>query len=578
MDDNLEDKKYFNNNILIESKNIRKGAKNFVSTKRKNRCTNKFYSYLNGDEQNQQNEIYSVTENKNKFQEFKENIFYNDGLNNRINDVPNKNKKFIRLKKGIHLRKKNKTSRNIKNNFKNNLFYSHNYGKNGNNFFEELVPKHEARKSEILSHSYSLDNYLNLSSNFLCKFKSPLENSQLFDKNFVKNIKNKKRKSDLINAIEKYKKFKTLITNKSDKRLQTCNLNETDNDSESESIGKRLDQINRIKIQNIINFEKVYENIKKMKKLDKYNDENKKKKKEYNQEKNSKKIFVRQLLREEKYTIGEDGKEKILEINHSILSNKLNININEGSNAIDVEENNNNQEKNEKLKNRNQRIVINNKNTLKTNNKNNNLFLQKRRSEQNFNNNLKTFINNNKIFIKKHPSKAKINISPKLNNKRITNKEIVKRRQLSDYNILDNNFKNHSYREIKNLNNVEEINKCQNNFKYNKKKLNTNFGNNIIKRNKLQSNNNFFSRNDYKNNYYPNNKQIIFEKNKNKFHSNRSYDSKGISKNNSLYEIANKERQNNVGSRQFIMFNLNNQNNLEQNKNNNFIIINASKF
>lgn len=79
-------------------------------------------------------------------------------------------------------------------------------------------------------------------------------------------------------------------------------------------------------------------------------------------------------------------------------------------------------------------------------------------------------------------------------------------------------------------------------------------------------------------NYYPNNKQIIFEKNKNKFHSNRSYDSKGISKNNSLYEITNKERQNNVGSRQFIMFNLNNQNNLEQNKNNNFIIINASKF
>ena len=149
---------------------------------------------------------------------------------------------------------------------------------------------------------------------------------------------------------------------------------------------------------------------------------------------------------------------------------------------------------------------------------------------------------------------------------------------MSDYNILDNNFKNHSYREIKNLNNVEEINKCQNNFKYNKKKLNTNFGNNITKRNKLQSNNNFFSRNDYKNNYYPNNKQIIFEKNKNKFHSNRSYDSKGISKNNSLYEIANKERQNNVGSRQFIMFNLNNQNNLEQNKNNNFIIINASKF
>ena len=86
-----------------------------------------------------------------------------------------------------------------------------------------------------------------------------------------------------------------------------------------------MEQRNRIKIQNIVNFDKVYENIKNRKKLDKYNDENEKRKTEYNQRKNNKEIFVRQLLREEKYIIGDDGKEKILEINHSILPNKANI-------------------------------------------------------------------------------------------------------------------------------------------------------------------------------------------------------------------------------------------------------------
>jgi len=578
MDDNLEDKKYCNN-ILIESKNIRNGSKNFFSAKRKSGYKNKFYTVLIGDLQKQQNEIYSVTENKNKLQDFKKNIFSYNDKKNKINDVSNKNKKFIRLQKGIHLRKKNKTSRNFKNNMKDNISSSQNHQKIGNNIFEKLKSKHETRKSEILSHSYSLDNYLNLSSNFLYKYKSPFENPQLFDNNFVKHIKNQKRKNDLINAIEKYKKFRTLITNKSDKRLKTFNLNESDNDSDSESVGKRMEQINRIKIQNIINFEKVYENIKNRKKLDKYNDENEKRKTEYNQRKNNKEIFVRQLLREEKYIIGDDGKEKILEINHSILPNKANININEGSNAIDLEENNN-KEENEKLKNRGQRIVINNNNILKTSNESNKLLLDKRRSYQNFNNNLKTFINNNnKIFIKKHPSKAKINISSKLKNNRIKNKEIIKRKQLSEYNLLDNKFKNHSYREIKNLNNVEETHNFQNNFKYNKKRINTNFNNNnIIKRNNLQSDKYLLSRNVYKANYYPNNKQIILEKNNKAFHSNRSYDSKGTSKNNSLYEIINKERQNDSNSRQFIMFNLTNQNNLEQNKNNNFIIINASKF
>ena len=75
---------------------------------------------------------------------------------------------------------------------------------------------------------------------------------------------------------------------------------------------------------------------------------------------------------------------------------------------------------------------------------------------------------------------------------------------------------------------------------------------------------------------YPNNQRINIENNKNIFNSNRSFDSKGNSKNNFIYKDINKNKQNNISPRQFILFNLNNQNNSELNKNNNFIIINTS--
>ena len=580
MAEKLEKKKY-NNNILFESKNITNNSNHFFSSENKNKYKNKFYPKLNSDSLNFKKQIYSVTESKNKFQEFKENIYYNDKTNNNIKDESRKNQKFIRLKKGIQMKKKAKTSRNDKINNKNEIA-TENKLKNLN-IGKVLAQKIESRNSETLNHSYSLDNYLNSSLSLGLKYKSPFQNEHLFKNNFVENIKNEKRKTELIQAIEKYKKFKTLIPSKSAERSYSCgnlkiHLNE--DDSQSEIVGKRLEQINRIKIQNIINFEKLYENIHK-KNYDKYKEEYQKRKTQCDNEQNHKKIFVRQLLREEKYIMDEDGKEKILEINQSVISNKTNINKDQLNDRNIFENERKIQEIKEKIKNSNQKIIISDKNIIKANNEKNNLFHQRRRSFPN-NNNIKTFINSNnnknKIFIKKHPSRPIINSSSKLNNNKIMNKKIINRKQYSQYNFFKNNIKNHSYREIKSFSKENEKGKNKNILRYNKKTLNDNFSKtNTKKQNTLRNNNNFININQtMENSYSSNDKRINLENKKNIFHLNRSYDSKGNSKNNFIYQIINKNKQNNISPRQLILFNLNNQSNSEINKNNNFIIINAS--
>ena len=580
MDDKIYAHKTYNN-ILIESKNIINTPKNFDLSKRKNKYKNKLYAISNGDSQNEKNIIYYyATENNNNSLEFKENINYNDGFERKINnDSSNKVKTFIRLKKGLHIKKKAKSSRN-NNNDKNRLFTSNINENEENNYFEDISPKEKSRKSEILNHSYSLDNYLNLSSNLNFKYKSYLENSHLFSYNFVKNMKNQKRKNDLIKAFQKYKNFKSLIPKYSEEKLRLCNLKETHYDSEKENVGKRLEQINRIKIQNIINFKNLYESIHIRKSYDKYREGKNKRKIEYDQLKSPKKTFERKLLKEEKYIIEEDGKKKkILEINRSFLPDKVDIETKEGSKFIDIEENQFQIQKNkEMLKNSNKKIIISNQNVIKSKRENNNLLLLKRRSYKNINSHEKSFINDkkNKIFIKKHPCKQMINNKLRLNNKLIINKEIVKRNQLSEYNILDNNIMNHNYLEIKNLSIAENNNKSPTNLKYNKKILKIDFDKDIFKKPNL-SNSNGDLKNE--NNSYLNNsiyKQINLKKYKKLFHPNRSYDSKDHQNNNLLYEVKNKDSQNSKNSKQFNMFNLNNQNNLEQNKNNNFIIINTS--
>ena len=589
MDERFKKKKY-NNTLLFESKNINKNSKNSASTKIENQNNYKFHPDLNSSSPNFKKPLNSITENKNESQEFKENVFNNDKINN-IKDESRKKQKFIRLKKGIQITKKPKTSRNIKNNNKNKIILTTNNDgqfdlkiqrKDMNN--KELRQKQGKRISETLNHSYSFDNYLNITSNLGFKYKSPFQNKQLFENSFVQSIKSEKRKTELIQALEKYKKFRTLIPPKTEKRFHSYrnlkkNFCETEN--ETENVGKRLEQINRIKIQNIINFEKLYENIHK-KNFDKYMDEYYKRK-TYDYGRNHKKIYVRQLLREEKYIIDDDGREKIFEINQSVFSNKANMNKDEYLNDKNLQESEKKiKEFKEKIKNSNKKIIIYDKNSYRANNEKNNC-TQQRRSFPN-NKDIKTFINNsnndkNKIFIKKHPSRLKTNSSSNLNNNnKISNKKIININQYSERKFLDNNIKNHSFREIKKVSKDNEKGKNQKILRYNKKTLNDNFYKDNNKRqNTFRNNNNFINKNQTsENKNYPNNQRINIENNKNIFNSNRSFDSKGNSKNNFIYKDINKNKQNNINPRQFILFNLNNQNNSELNKNNNFIIINTS--
>ena len=572
MDDNFDNKKYSNNNI-IKPKKVKFNSDLIDYSNIENNHKYKFKHKLTKQSPKGINTNHSVTENKNKFKEFKGNILHNVGPKIKFNNESDKDKKFIRLKKGVHLRIKSRTARNNKNNDKNKttpkekkqLKILKKKQKESKSFLENLTNREPVRKTAILSHSYSLDNYLNFNSNFDMKLKNSLENSQIFDKSFVFNIKNKKRKNDLIKAIEKYKRFRTLIPNKSEELFH-----KGENKYNNENVDKRKEQINRIKIQNIINFRKVYESIQNRKSLEQ---EKERRKTIYDIENDHKKIFVRQLLREEKYVIDNEGKEKILEINHSVLPNKIIMQNNESLKDI-------NDEKNKKIinitkenyNNSGGRNIIDNKKFVKANIENDNFSFLKGRSYQNMNNNVKPIINSIKnkiIFIKKHPTNHKINYSPKLNKKNIKN--IFNESQCPDYNNSYCNILNHRYHEIKNVNETDVNNIYQNNIKYNKKILKRNI---ILKPNHLKNNSFKITCDTSRNNNFSDNNKINIGKNKNIFHSNRSYDSKRNNQNNFIYEITNKEKQN--SSKQYILFNLNNQNNSNINKNNNFIIINAS--
>ena len=462
----------------------------------------------------------------------------------------------------MHYRIKNKTSRNYKNTNENEEIIDYkNQQKNEKNYKENLFPKEIGRKSQILSHSFSYD-YLNINSDLGFKFQPSIQNEKILSKNFVKGMKNQKRKNELINAIEKYNKYKTLFSSKSERQMKSINdLDKYDNESENESIEKRLEQINKIKIQNIINYKKLYESIKNRKDI-----KSQKRKVDNSQEKNHKEIFIRKILREEKYTIGDDGKEKILEINQSFLPNKINIESIDNIKSKDNED----EKKEGFIKNEEnyRQIIQTEKNIINVNkNNNSNTILQKRRSYQNLNKNLNQIINENKnkIFIKKHPTNLKINDSFKLNNNKIINQRSINKTFHSNYIVLDNNNRNHSYREIKNLTENNNNQKNSNISFKNQKLLNINIdGDNEIKNNIISNKNNYISNNQRKNQ----------EKNKYKFFTNRIYNSKGFSNNNFIHEIISKE--NKIGSKQFIMFNLNNFNDSNKNQNNNVITIYTS--
>lgn len=511
MDENLEDNKIFNNNILFKSKYITENSKMKGSS--------------NNNDEYKYNNKYLTSREKNEVQKINDNLYYNNTKKLNFNDRHVENKKFIRLQKGLHLRIKPKSIRNNKNNEKiNKIFFQDknkimksSNGRKKQNISKNNEYEDNEKKFSKLIHSYSVDNYLNFNSNNSFKSKSDLENSQLFNTNFVKKIKNEKRKNDLFNAIERYKRFTTLIHNNNENLLNRTKI--SNNEIEIESVSKRLEQINRIKIQNIINFKKLYETFQNRKSLDRYKKNEERKEAENNGEKKHKIIFSRQLLREEKFTISDDGKEKVLEINHTVLPERVNIKQNN-----DIKQFKDTKDK--KYTNNERKIIIYDKNNKKSNNEGNNILCQKKRSVQNLNNNFIHIINENKnkIFIKKRPNNENRKILIKLNNKNLNIKKFFKRNPSPEYNIFDN-IKNHSFHEIKNIK-AENNQKNQNDFISNKKSLIRNFGQGLHKKPNYLNNNNFQIIYDKDNNNYFSDYNKTNIAKKNVFRFNTSYDSK----------------------------------------------------
>jgi len=186
----------------------------------------------------------------------------------------------------------------------------------------------------------------------------------------------------------------------------------------------------------------------------------------------SRNIFVRKILTEEKYIIDEKGKERILEINKSILCNNsenfmknkpLNIKekYNQKNPKIIVITNNNNIRHNLNCYNRNNKISENNyliksKTPSNINIKNNNIYKINRikKNDSNKHKELDIFYNNNysftnPIFNLKYQNRN--NNNSKLIKTQTSQNHILPNHKITYININDKINNNHSYHEIKKI-------------------------------------------------------------------------------------------------------------------------------
>ena len=356
----------------------------------------KYYPILTNESLKGNQTIYLATEDSVNNIKVNKKHFYDNNYNNSRNEKL-KNRLLMNLKKNIKI--KCKTDR--KEDFNENKIIKLNkvpeyqnieytqQNKIGNN--RKLETK--SKKIEHLAHSYSVDNYMELNNKLLLNFNNNLENSKILGKNFINGIKSIKRKKNLMNAIEKYKRFKSLgkltINNylnnafsnefgfnadnynkKNTERMHTYDKNnskiieeENENESDTEKAkakkSKKLPEISKTKIKNIINLSKLNDtntqNINKIKNnFSSYIINNTKKCyikninkyiKPNNENGNENiikepKILIRRILREERYMIDENGKEKLLGVSQSFLPKKININELEAMNKLNIRTNN----------------------------------------------------------------------------------------------------------------------------------------------------------------------------------------------------------------------------------------------
>ena len=524
--------------------------------------------------------IYLATEKSEKIiKNNNKNCYDNYCINSRNKKL--KNKLLMNLRKNIKAKcktdRKDNLDKNIIIKLNKEPYYQKTECIQHNKIYNKGKSEIEPKKLDCLSHSYSLDSYVELNNKLLLKFHKNLENSEILGQKFINGIKNARRKNNLMNAIEKYKRFKSLgkltinnylnnafsnefgfdsdICNKRNtERIHTYDKNnskiiEEENENEKKKKKKRpkrskkIKEINKTKLKNIIYLRKPNStnntnNIETQNKnriksdLSSYIINNKKKyyikniKKYINPNKENEniikepKILVRRILREERYIIDENGKEKLLAVNQSFLPKKINLNKLETMDKLNIRTNTKNDldeqiiEK-EKYKNDNKNNIINNKRKLMKTNSQNIFNEQSKKSlvnitsydtntNKSINGNILQFLQRKEkpILIKKLPNKIEKKNVIKLNEMNNLNSKSFlygKKEQTGLLKKTANN--NHFYHEIKSFREKERecpINSPIQNFQHNKK-LSVNNSTRQIKSLKNSFDLNFYNKNSNKN-------------------------------------------------------------------------------
>ena len=557
-------------------------------------------------------------------------------------------KRKIRIKTKKNTDKKNNNNNNNKNKIqlsneqentsdkenipqnKNDKIYTYNNNNNKNHYLnrriinkKKVIENEDKQSTDYITHSLSVDNYIELNNKSLMKFQKDLENSQIFDENFIKGIKNVKRKKELLKAIEKYKRYKSLgklrINNNNffnnsfshgfgrknkdnnNERINTFDKTnykiieeENENDSESEITLKnsKINEVNKIKInKNIKNLNDFFNNDKTKDFIKNIRERIKQKNNNTNQNINAntntitnlkpKEVLVRQILREERYIIDENGKERLLEVNQSFLPKKINIkkleymnqlNLRAKSKSIDIDDE---IIKKERYRDNNRKILITNKNLAKM--KSQNLIHdQNKRSFINMSSYNNNTINGHvistikyrerPIILNKYQNKIdKINLI-KWNEIKNLRNSFVHRNQEQEKNnnighAINNNINNnnHTYHEISSFSGrKQEVNKRPTKKIYNNNSYNINekrlLNNNSYQQIKYHKSSNFVL-NDYRTNRNVSSSDFYnlkFEKNKRIFQNDCNYDTDRHHKNYSIHEIIeikNKNKQFNTKRR-----------------------------
>ena len=617
MNQNISKRKKFNNEeFIIESNHNEIICPTFCDnselydlqikeSKDNSKNTMQYFPIVTNESLKGKSTIYLATENSeiNKKEENNTDFYNNYYINSRNTKLKNK---LMNLKKNIN----SKSITDRKDNFNKNKII---INKEPQYLNIETIQFNKNIKQKIekkISHSFSVDNYLELNNKLLLNFRGGLENSKILGKNFINGIKNIKRKNNLMNAIEKYKRFKSLgklsINNylnnafssefgfnnniynkKNTERINTLdktntkiieeeNENETENEKEKSKKNKKIIEINKIKIKNIINLNKSNsinsQNKKKIKEnLSSYIINNNKKCyikniKKYIKPNNENvikepKILVRRILREERYIIDENGKEKLLGVSQSFLPKVLNLNKLETINKSNIRTNNKtniddkiiskekykNEFKNNKINTNRKLIKINSQNIFNEQSKKNvaleNMTSYNSNNNKSINGNILEFLKKKEkpILIKKLPNKIeKINLF-KFNEIKNLSKSFINGTN-EPFFVTKKNNNNHLYHEI---NSFRERDKNTKSPIIDEKKRNL-----LINKSSRQINSlkNSFILNQYMNNrndskyFY----RINSENNRNSSINSNDYEdiNRGHHKNYSIHEIVDLRNKN----------------------------------